>query len=163
MTTTEQTTALIRGRTVASFTSYAEAQRAVDYLSDNGFPVENITIVGSDLKQVERVLGRMTKWKAALAGAGTGAWFGVLIGLLLSLFADSGTAVVVILLWGLLYGAIFGAIFGFIAHLLTFGERDFSASGMTVATRYEVYCTSEHAARAAEMLARMPTRGATTA
>jgi hypothetical protein len=48
---------------------------------------------------------------------------------LLSLFAETGTGVVVILLWGLLYGAIFGAILGFIAHLFTFGERDFSTSG----------------------------------
>jgi hypothetical protein len=159
MTTPQQTPALIRGQTIASFTSYAEAQRAVDFLSDNGFPVENITIVGSDLKQVERVLGRMTKWKAALAGAGSGAWFGALIGLLLSLFAQSGTAVVVILLWGLLYGAIFGAVFGFIAHLFTFGERDFSTSGLTVATRYELYCVPEHAARAGELLAQMRTRG----
>jgi hypothetical protein len=159
MTTPQQTPALIRGQTIASFTNYAEAQRAVDYLSDNGFPVENITIVGSDLKQVERVLGRLTKWKAALAGAGSGAWFGALIALLLSLFADRGTAVVVILLWGLLYGAIFGAIFGFLAHLFTFGQRDFSTFGTTVATRYDVYCVREHAARAAEMLIQMPTPG----
>lgn len=159
MTTPQETSALIRGQTIASFTSYAEAQRAVDYLSDNGFPVENITIVGSDLKQVERVLGRLTKWKAALAGAGSGAWFGALIGLLLSLFAETGTAVVVILLWGLLYGAIFGAVLGFIAHLFTFGERDFSTFGLTVATRYELYCVPEHAARASEMLAQMPSRG----
>jgi hypothetical protein len=158
MTMPQQTSALVRGQTIASFASYAEAQRAVDYLSDNGFPVENITIVGSDLRQVERVLGRLTKWKAALAGAGSGAWFGALIGLLLSLFADSGTAVVVILLWGLLYGAIFGAVFGFIAHLFTFGERDFSTLGLTVATRYELYCVPEHAARAGELLAHMPTR-----
>ncbi|MFC6160268.1 general stress protein [Kribbella jiaozuonensis] len=160
MTTPQQTPALIRGQSIASFTSYAEAQRAVDYLSDNGFPVENITIVGSDLKQVERVLGRMTKWKAALAGAGSGAWFGALVGLLLSLFADSGTGVVVILLWGLFYGAIFGAVLGFVAHLFTFGQRDFSTSGITVASRYELYCVREHAARAAEMLNQMPTRGA---
>ncbi|MEV6894761.1 general stress protein [Kribbella sp. NPDC051137] len=160
MTTPQETTALIRGETVASFASYAEAQRAVDYLSDNGFPVENITIVGSDLKQVERVLGRLTKWKAALAGAGSGAWIGALIGLLLSLFADTGTGVVLILLWGVLYGAVFGALWGFIAHLFTFGQRDFSTFGITVATRYEVYCVREQAARAAQMLIQMPSRDA---
>ncbi|TDU91190.1 hypothetical protein EV138_4791 [Kribbella voronezhensis] len=159
MTTPQETPTLIRGETIASFASYAEAQRAVDYLSDNGFPVENITIVGSDLKQVERVIGRLTKWKAALAGAGSGAWIGALIGLLLSLFADTGTGVVAILLWGVLYGAIFGALWGFIAHLFTFGERDFSAVGLTVATRFDLYCVHEHAARAVEMLARMPARG----
>ena len=159
MTTPQETPpGLAHGRSIASFTSYVDAQRAVDYLSDNGFPVQNLTIVGSDLRQVERVLGRMTKWKAALAGAGTGAWFGALVGLLLSLFADSGTAVLVIILWGLLYGAVFGAVWGFIAHLFTFGERDFSTFGVTVATRYDVYSTPEHAAQAADMLAQMPSR-----
>ncbi|MEU0094844.1 general stress protein [Kribbella sp. NPDC006257] len=113
--------------------------------------------MGSDLKQVERVLGRLTKLKAALVGAGTGAWFGALVGLLLSLFADSGTAVVLLLLWGLLYGALFGAVWGFVAHLLTFGQRDFSTFGVTVASRFDIYCASEHAARAADMLAAMQT------
>jgi hypothetical protein len=161
MSTPSETSALIRGRSIGSFSSYAEAQRAVDYLSDNGFPVENLTIVGSDLKQVERVLGRMTKWKAALAGAGTGAWFGGLVGLLLSLFADSGTTVLAIVLWGLLWGAVFGAVWGFIAHLLTFGERDFSTLGLTVATRFDVYATPDVADRAVEMLTRMSPRHAT--
>jgi hypothetical protein len=161
MSTPSETSTLIRGQSIGSFSSYAEAQRAVDYLSDNGFPVENLTIVGSDLKQVERVLGRMTKWKAALAGAGTGAWFGGLVGLLLSLFADSGTTVLAIVLWGLLWGAVFGAVWGFIAHLLTFGERDFSTLGLTVATRFDVYATPDVADRAVEMLTRMSPRHAT--
>ena len=34
------------------------AQKAVDYLADNEFPVENCLIVGTDLKQMERVTGR---------------------------------------------------------------------------------------------------------
>ena len=160
MTTPQGPPDLIQGQSIGSYTSYADAQRAVDYLSDNGFPVEHLTIIGSDLKQVERVLGRLTKWKAALAGAGTGAWFGGLVGLLLSLFTDSGTAVLIIILWGLLYGAVFGAIWGFIAHVLTFGERDFAAVGATVATSFDIYCTSSEAARAIEMLSQMPVRQA---
>jgi hypothetical protein len=91
-----------------------------------------------------------------LAGAGTGAWFGALVGLLLSLFANSGTAALVIVLWGLLTGAVFGAVWGFIAHLFTFGQRDFASFGLTVASRFEVFSTPEHAARAMEMLASMP-------
>ena len=31
--------------------SYEEAQRAVDYLSDHDFPVRDVLIVGTDLKQ----------------------------------------------------------------------------------------------------------------
>jgi hypothetical protein len=68
-------------RLIASYETYYEAQRAVDALSDSGFPVETVTIVGSDLRLVERVTGRLTIWRAALAGAVTGAWFGFLIGL----------------------------------------------------------------------------------
>ena len=51
--------------TVASFGSYEEAQKAVDQLSDDGFAVENLDIVGSDLRLVERVTGRMTKRREA--------------------------------------------------------------------------------------------------
>ena len=68
-------------RLVASYDSYEDAQRAVDTLSDRGFPVDRVTIVGSDLHLVEQVTGRLTVLRAALAGAATGAWIGVLIGL----------------------------------------------------------------------------------
>ena len=54
--------------TVASYDDYADAQRAVDRLSDDGFPVEQLDIVGSDLRLVERVTGRLTKGRAAAAG-----------------------------------------------------------------------------------------------
>ena len=43
---------------VAEFTTYEEAQAAVDYLADNRFPVENLLIVGTNLKLLERVTGR---------------------------------------------------------------------------------------------------------
>lgn len=43
--------------TVARFDEYSSAQRAVDWLSDDGFPVEQLDIVGSDLRLVERVTG----------------------------------------------------------------------------------------------------------
>ncbi len=42
-------------RVIASYDSYAEAQRAVDYLSDNSFPVERLSIVAEDLRFVEQV------------------------------------------------------------------------------------------------------------
>src|SRR5712672_441143 len=71
---------------VASFSSYDEAQAAVDRLSDDGFPVEHLEIVGSDLRLVERVTGRLTKRRAGGAGAASGAWFGLMIGLVVGLF-----------------------------------------------------------------------------
>src|SRR5918994_3172332 len=71
---------------IASYPTYAEAQRAVDSLSDAGFPVELVEIVGYDLRQVERVTGRLTTATATGAGAASGAWFGLFIGLLVGLF-----------------------------------------------------------------------------
>ena len=50
------------------YDDYAAAQKAVDFLSDNEFPVENCMIVGTDLKQVERITGRLTTGKVALGG-----------------------------------------------------------------------------------------------
>ena len=50
--------------TVARFDDYQTAQRAVDRLSDDGFPVEQLDIVGSDVRLVERVTGRLTTGRA---------------------------------------------------------------------------------------------------
>src|ERR1700759_4583424 len=47
--------------------------------SGGGFPVEKLDIVGSDLQLVERVTGRLTKWRAAAAGAGGGLRAGLVI------------------------------------------------------------------------------------
>jgi hypothetical protein len=55
--------------TVARFDDYETVQRAVDRLSDDGFPVGKLDIVGSDLRLVERVTGRMTRARAARARA----------------------------------------------------------------------------------------------
>src|SRR4051794_31292133 len=88
------------------FDKYADAQKAVDYLSDNEFPVENVLIVGTELKQVERVTGRLTWSRVLMAGAGSGVWFGLLIGLLISLFSD-GSSFGAVLLGGIVIGVIF--------------------------------------------------------
>ncbi len=142
--------------TVAVYLDYASAQRAVDYLSDNGFPVEQTAIVGTDLRLVERVLGRMTIARAALAGAASGAWFGLFIGLLFALFTTRGWLLVI--LTGLLIGAVWGAVFGAIAHAMTGGRRDFTSSSHLVAERYAVTVTAEHADRAKQMLGQLTFR-----
>src|SRR5437763_15192814 len=58
--------------TVARLDDYGSAQRAVDRLSDAGFPVEKLDIVVSDLQLVERVTERLTTSRAAAAGALSG-------------------------------------------------------------------------------------------
>ncbi len=122
--------------TVASCPSYAEAQAVVDRLSDDGFPVEHLDIVGSDLKMVERVTGRLTNGSAAAAGAASGAWFGLMIGLLLGLFSSDGWFGLIVA--GLAIGAVWGGVFGYLGHAAMGGRRDFSSMQALVATRYDV-------------------------
>lgn len=139
--------------TVATYTDYASAQRAVDYLSDNGFPVERASIVGTDLRLVENVLGRMTIGRAALAGAASGAWFGLFIGLLFGLFSTANWFGVI--LAGVIIGAFWGAVFGGVAHALTGGRRDFTSRSSLQAAQYAVMVDAEHADTARQLVTRM--------
>jgi hypothetical protein len=122
---------------VASYSDYEAAQAAVDRLSDDGFPVESLDIIGSDLRLVERVTGRLTKGRAAAAGAASGAWFGLLVGVLVGLFT-TGPAWIGLIVGGIVIGALWGAVFGFAGHAATGGRRDFASTRMLVATRYDI-------------------------
>lgn len=133
---------------IATFGSYIEAQRLVDRMSDGGFPVQHVRIIGDGVRTVEHVTGRMTNGRAALAGAGSGAWFGLLIGLLFAIFTV-GPLWIWALLIPMLIGAFWGAMFGFVAHLSTRGKRDFSSIQTLEAQRYDVCVTGGHAAAAA--------------
>ena len=147
------------GVQVGSYDSYEQAQAAVDYLSDEKFAVENVTIIGSDLKQVERVTGRLSWGRAIAAGAAGGAWWGLFVGLLLGIFAPDGTSWVGSVLTGLLVGLLFGALFGAMGYAATRGRRDFTSTNTIVAGRYDVMCDPAHAEQARALLARFSLRG----
>ncbi len=155
MSTHEQYSDIPRGQVVGNYDTYLEAQAAVDFLSDQQFPVQHVSIVGSDLKMVENVLGRLTRGRAAAAGAASGAWFGLFVGVLLSLFANEDTNTFALILSAAVYGAIFGTIFGFVGHTLSRGKRDFTSRSKIVASSYELRCTWAEADKAREVLARI--------
>jgi hypothetical protein len=136
--------------TVARYDDYQAAQQAVDRLSDDGFPVGSLDIVGSDLRLVERVTGRLTTMRAAGAGALSGLWVGVLIGILLGLFTDHAWLAVVAAAAG--FGALWGAIFGFVAHSATRGQRDFSSVRALSASHYDLIARDGTADLARRML-----------
>lgn len=137
---------------VGTYTKYADAQQAVDRLSDQRFPVQSVRIVGSDLKLVEQVLGRLDWGKAALSGLAGGAWLGLLPALLLwVLVPDIGFAKALAL--GLLYGALFGLILGLVSYAMTRGQRDFISRRQLQPATYDVQVESQHAARARQLLA----------
>jgi len=137
--------------TVARFDDYESAQRAVDRLSDDGFPVEKLDIVGSGLRLVERVTGRLTRARAAGAGALSGVWAGLLFGILLGLFT-SGHSFLAVAATGAALGAAWGAVFGYVAHASTKGQRDFSSVRQLVATRYDLIAREGTVDRARSML-----------
>src|SRR3954468_20568177 len=115
-------------RTVTSATSYRAAEDAVDRLSDQGFPVEHVQIVGTGLRYVEQVSGRLTTGRAALTGSGQGATLGLLWGLLFSLFFTTDAASFVgVLAFGVVVGVVFGGLAGAISHAMTSGRRDFDS------------------------------------
>lgn len=125
---------------LASYDDYLDAQKAVDTLSDNGFPVQNVAIVGVDVRIVESVLGRMSWGRAATSGLFSGAWFGGLIGLFIALFGTSDGAVLPLLGLGVLYGAAAGIVFGMVSYAFTGGKRDFVSRQQLQAARYDVLC-----------------------
>ena len=110
---------------VAAYDSYAEVQRAVDHLSDQGFPVGKVAIIGHGLRYVEQVTGRYTTGRAALVGALEGAPLGAFLGLLMGVIFtyDPNPAVWLLVLYGLAVGALIGAGLGAGLHLATGDAR----------------------------------------
>ena len=135
------------------YEKYEQAQQAVDFLSDNEFPVQNCLIVGTDLKQVERVTGRLTNGKVATGGLLSGLWLGLFVGLVVSLFGDGGTFAII----GstMLFGAVFGVVWAMAGYLATRGQRDFTSVTRVVATRYEVLVEHKYAEQGRQLLATM--------
>ncbi|WP_216208964.1 general stress protein [Amycolatopsis aidingensis] len=144
------------GWPIGSYDSYEGAQRAVDHLADNNFPVEDVTIVGVQPMLVERVAARLTWGRVLAGGAGSGAWFGLFVGLLLSLFTPN--AGLLPLLIGLLGGVAFGLAFSAMGYAATRGKRDFVSQSQLVATRYDVLCQPRNAEGGRDLLAKLAMR-----
>jgi hypothetical protein len=154
-------------RAIASFTSYADAERAVDHLADNGFPVERVAIVGRGLKLVEQVTGRFGWLDAVVRGALTGAVAGVLIGWLFGLFNwfDPIVDALWLALDGLWFGALVGVLLGLLMRLPMDGRRDFSSVTAMTAERYDLLvdeAVADEAARLLSPVTGLPATSATT-
>jgi hypothetical protein len=143
----------LEGRPVlASYETYGEAQSAVDTLSDSRFPVQNVAIVGVELRLVEAVVGRLSWGRAALSGMAMGAWFGLLLGLFVSLFATADGSTASLLMLGLVYGAAFGIVFGLLSYAFTGGKRDFLSRSQITAARYDLHCDDSVMSQARQIL-----------
>lgn len=139
---------------IATYNDYADAQKAVDQLSDSGFPVFTASIVWTDLRHVEHVTGRRTVLSAAFNGALAGAWFGSLLGLLLTFFVETtdDTSAIGVVLAYLVLGALAGALWYAGAHALQRGKRDFQTLGRFEAEHYELWVQPETSNLAMDVL-----------
>lgn len=143
-------------QTVATYTTYEDAQAAVDFLSDKQFPVENLMIVGTNLRLVERVTGRRTWGSVVSQGAVSGIGTGMLVGIMMALFLGEQGNLTFMLLIGLALGVTLGILTGVIAHAVSQGKRDFNSMRQTVASTYEVLAEHKVVQQARELLATKP-------
>jgi hypothetical protein len=150
----EESRSVPQGDTVGSYTSYLDAQKAVDYLADQQFPVQLVSIVGNDLKMVERVTGRLSYPRVALSGALSGMWFGLFVGVMLSFFTPAGGPFSIIT--SVLMGAAFFMLFGIVTYATQRGKRDFTSTSQVVATNYDVIVAVEAANEARRLLNQLP-------
>ncbi|MCU1636310.1 MAG: hypothetical protein JWQ68_1549 [Cryobacterium sp.] len=143
---------LPKGEVVVTYETYAEAQGAVDRLAKADFPVKQLSIVGNDLKSVERVTGKLTWGRVALAGAASGAWLGIFFGLLFFIFSPAGAGLPFVAA-ALLIGAGFGMLFGLVSYALNRRRRDFTSTMQVIAGNYQVVAEAGLANRARNVLA----------
>jgi hypothetical protein len=140
--------------TIETYSSYQDAEGTVDWLSDQGFAVEHVSIVGTGLRYVEDVSGRLTTGGAATMGAARGAMLGLLFGLLFGLFFTRAGAFLGVVLYGLVAGTFWGATWGALLHYAQRGRRDFGSVARTVADRYEIQVDDQLADEAVRLLER---------
>ena len=141
-------------RSVGVFDTYVAAEKAVDYLADNGFPVGNLAIVGTDLRTVERVLARKTWRTVLMQGAAQGLSTALILFLVLWLFIPTAN-ILALLLAAVVFSIVVSTAFAAFGYMFSRGERDFTSVQQTVATRYEVLCEHKVSEHAQEMLAAM--------
>lgn len=149
-------------RAIASYSTYQEAERAVDHLADQGFPVQKVAIIGRDMRLVEQGIGLMGYGDAALHGAATGALPGVLVGWIFGLLNWLNPVVSGLLL--ALYGLIFGAVVvGVLLHGAQGGRRDFASVRSIETSRYDVVADEDVTDEAVRLVAGLDGRARTNA
>lgn len=138
------------GETVATYTKYEGAQKAVSTLIAKDVPARDIAIVGQALRTVEKVTGKLGWARAAWQGALNG----IMIGLLFAAFAVIWSPDLAMPMIGgiLLIGVGFGMAFRLLSYSIVRRRRDYASIMAVSADRYEVTVMSAHVAEARRLL-----------
>jgi hypothetical protein len=106
---------------------------------ENNFPARFVSIVGTDLKTVESIKGKLGYGRVSLSGALTGSWLGMFFGLI---FGATGVGEESVLLTNVTAGVVIGAGIGMLINVIRFSltknRRGFISGQMVVAKKYEV-------------------------
>lgn len=143
-----------RGDVISSYDTYHDAQHAVDALARANFPVANVSILGTDIRSVERVIAKLTYSKVAMMGALSGAYLGLFFGLILFIFQPENAQIFGVFLAAVVIGAGFGMLFGVLSYSFNRNRRDYSSVMQMVASRYDVITEPGLVAQARDILAR---------
>jgi len=142
-------------QSVGIYQTYAEAQKVVDFLADSKFPVQNLAIVGTELRSVERVLGRRTWGTVLLGGVQNGITTGLIMSLIFWAFMPVDN-IWALFIYALAIGVLVGVIFAALSYWMSQGKRDFTSVSQTVATKYEILAEHKVAAQARDLARTMP-------
>ena len=127
------------GETVANFNTYAAAVDCVDQLIRHDFPAPMVAIVGSDLRTVERVKGRLSYGRVAMQGLITGSWLGLLVSFFIPTGTTAtGTASGASSLAAIVIGAGIGMLINIIRFSVTRNRHEFTSGSAVVAASYDV-------------------------
>ena len=144
--------AIPQGEVIAEFLDYALAVDFVENLVKNDFPAAQIAIVGSDLRTVERLRGKLSYGRIALGGATTGAWMGLIIGLLFGAGVDpvdpNQFTSIESTFSAVIIGAGLGMLFNVVRFSLAKRKRGFISTSSVVASKYAVQVPSDLANQA---------------
>jgi hypothetical protein len=140
----KQQGSLPEGQTLATFTDYKQAVSYVEKMIENNFPARSVSIVGTDLKTVESIKGKLGYGRVSLSGALTGSWLGMFFGLI---FGATGAGTEAVLLTNVAAGVVIGAGIGMLINVIRFSltknRRGFISGQMVVAKKYEVVVPAE--------------------
>lgn len=147
------------GEVIGDFPKYQDAVSFVNHLVEHDFPAQEISIVGNQLKTVERVRGKLSYARVALTGAVTGSWLGLLIGILFGpalTVSESGEPVLVPgdLMGAVLIGAGIGMLLNVVRFSLNSAKRTFLSTSAVMAESYEVVVPSALSGQARQAAAK---------
>lgn len=135
------------GDKIASFPTYEQAQKAVSSLIAAEIPARDIAIVGSGLRSIERITGKLGYATAARSGALNGLMLGLLFAFIFVL--GTPTAQISAFIGVLLVGMALGMLLSLGTYSIVRRRRDFASVMQVAADHYDVCvaATSVHKAR----------------